>query len=124
MSDYWLYYILALCASIALNVFFIWYVRNLLSQLYFVTNNLSGLVDETISFRNHLSSVYELEMFYGDETLAGLLTHVGQYSETLSDFEEIYTLLDEEELKENDADDDEYQGEGAEDTRGAQEETP
>jgi len=108
MSDYMLYFIL--CASIAFNVFFIWYIRNLLSQLYFVANNMSELVDETISFRDHLSSVYELETFYGDETLAGLLAHVGQYSETLSDFEEIYALLDEEEqeIEENDVNADEY----------------
>jgi hypothetical protein len=74
---------------------------------------MSDLVDETISFRDHLSSVYELETFYGDETLAGLLAHVGQYSETLSDFEEIYALLDEEdeeeqEIEENDVNADEY----------------
>ena len=111
MSDYMLYFIL--CASLAFNVFFIWYIRNLLSQLYFVANNMSDLVDETISFRDHLSSVYELETFYGDETLAGLLVHVGQYSETLSDFEEIYALLDEEdeeeqEIEENDVNADEY----------------
>ena len=111
MTDYMLYFIL--CASIAFNVFFIWYIRNLLSQLYFVANNMSDLVDETISFRDHLSSVYELETFYGDETLAGLLAHVGQYSETLSDFEEIYALLDEEdekeqEIEENDVNADEY----------------
>jgi len=111
MTDYMLYFIL--CTSIAFNVFFIWYIRNLLSQLYFVANNMSDLVDETISFRDHLSSVYELETFYGDETLAGLLAHVGQYSETLSDFEEIYALLDEEdeeeqEIEENDVNADEY----------------
>jgi len=111
MTDYMLYFIL--CTSIAFNVFFIWYIRNLLSQLYFVANNMSDLVDETISFRDHLSSVYELETFYGDETLAGLLVHTGQYSETLSDFEEIYALLDEEdeeeqEIEENDVNADEY----------------
>ena len=111
MTDYMLY--LILCTSIVFNVFFIWYIRKLLSQLYFVANNMSDLVDETISFRDHLSSVYELETFYGDETLAGLLVHVGQYSETLSDFEEIYALLDEEneeeqEIEENDVNADEY----------------
>ena len=112
------YYDIIAATSALLNIFFIWYVRNLLSQLYFVSNNLSGLVDETISFRDHLSSVYELETFYGDETLAGLLAHVGQYSETLSDFEEIYTLLDEEDLEEDDGDDDEYRGESTENTDG------
>ena len=111
------YYIIIASISGLLNIFLVWYVRNLLSQLYFVANNLSGLVDETISFRGHLSSVYELETFYGDETLAGLLVHVGQYSETLSDFEEIYILADEEDLKEND-DDEEYESESTEDTSG------
>ena len=111
------YYDIIAAISVLLNIFLVWYVRNLLSQLYFVANNLSGLVDETISFRGHLSSVYELETFYGDETLAGLLVHVGQYSETLSDFEEIYELADEEDLKEND-DDDEYESESTEDTDG------
>lgn len=112
------YYDIIAAISVLLNIFLVWYVRNLLSQLYFVANNLSGLVDETISFRGHLSSVYELETFYGDETLAGLLVHVGQYSETLSDFEEIYELVDEEDLKEND-DDEEYESESTEDTSGA-----
>tara|TARA_R110002033_G_scaffold138727_1_gene177710 strand:+ start:509 stop:853 length:345 start_codon:yes stop_codon:yes gene_type:complete len=111
------YYDIIAAISVLLNIFLVWYVRNLLSQLYFVASNLSGLVDETISFRGHLSSVYELETFYGDETLAGLLVHVGQYSETLSDFEEIYELADEEDLKEND-DDDEYESESTEDTDG------
>ena len=111
------YYDIIAAISVLLNIFLVWYVRNLLSQLYFVASNLSGLVDETISFRGHLSSVYELETFYGDETLAGLLVHVGQYSETLSDFEEIYELDDEEDLKEND-DDDEYESESTEDTDG------
>ena len=112
------YYDIIAAISVLLNIFLVWYVRNLLSQLYFVASNLSGLVDETISFRGHLSSVYELETFYGDETLAGLLVHVGQYSETLSDFEEIYELADEEDLKEND-DDEEYESESTEDTSGA-----
>ena len=111
------YYDIIAAISVLLNIFLVWYVRNLLSQLYFVASNLSGLVDETISFRGHLSSVYELETFYGDETLAGLLVHVGQYSETLSDFEEIYELADEEDLKEND-DDEEYESESTEDTDG------
>jgi hypothetical protein len=87
----------ALIASLLLNVFFIWYFRNLVSRLRFISENLGVLVEETVSFRDHLESVHELEMFYGDETLTGLIAHVGEYSETLADFEEIYTLLDEDE---------------------------
>ncbi len=115
----------ALIASLLLNVFFIWYFRNLVSRLRFISENLGALVDETISFRDHLESVHELEMFYGDETLTGLIVHVGEYSETLADFEEIYTLLDEDEeenLEETDVYDDERRNEGGEDPSSAQEE--
>ena len=122
----------ALIASLLLNVFFIWYFRNLVSRLRFVSENLGVLVEETISFRDHLESVHELEMFYGDETLTGLIAHVGEYSETLVGFEEIYTLLDEEEdeeeneeenLEETDVYDDDRRNEGGENPSSDQEET-
>mgnify|MGYP003119051819 CR=1 FL=1 len=95
MSNY--IYITITVISVLFNVFFFWYVRNLLSRLYFIANNIDALVDETVSFRDHLKSVYGLESFYGDETLGNLIQHVRAYSEILSDFEEIYTLLDEDE---------------------------
>jgi len=115
----------ALIASLLLNVFFVWYFRNLVSCLRFISENLGALVEETISFRDHLESVHGLEMFYGDDTLGGLIDHVGDYSETLSDFEEIYTLLDEDEeenLEETDVYDDERQNEGGETAGSTQEE--
>ena len=115
----------ALIASLLLNVFFIWYFRNLVSRLRFISENLGALVEETVSFRDHLESVHELEMFYGDETLTGLIAHVGDYSETLVEFEEIYTLLDEDEeenLEETDVYDDERRTEGGESAPSTQEE--
>lgn len=105
MTDYIIIAIAAI--SIFLNVFFTWYVRGLLTRLYYVTNNLSDLVEETVSFKDHLESVHELETFYGDETLTGLISHTRTYCDTLLDFEEIYTLLDEEDLEETDVDDEE-----------------
>ena len=115
----------ALIASLLLNIFFIWYFRNLVSRLRFVSENLGVLVEETVSFRNHLESVHELEVFYGDETIGGLIRHVGEYSQTLVGFEEIYTLLDddeEENLEETNDYDDDQQNEAGESANAAQEE--
>ena len=72
-------------------------------------------------FRNHLNSVHELERFYGDETLGGLLKHSVAVSEVLDDFEDIYMLVDDEEDEEDEEDenDDEYEedaDEGPEET--------
>ena len=54
-----------------------------------------------VGFRNHLSDVYELERFYVDQTLESLLRHSSDLVEVLEDFEEIYSLS-EEELDEED----------------------
>ena len=55
------------------------------------------------SFALHLKSVYELEMFYGDETLASLLEHATSFNEYIETFEYIYSLTAAEEEKEQGA---------------------
>ena len=45
-------------------------------------------------FANHTRDVYELEMFYGDETLKSLMDHAGRLSERLQDID---LILNEEE---------------------------
>ena len=69
--------ILGILAVVSLfaNVILVWYVRKLISQLYFFLEEVSNLQDEMGSFDTHLKSIYELEMFYGDDTLEGLLEH-------------------------------------------------
>lgn len=55
------------------------------------------------AFARHLKAVYELDMFYGDETLQGLLEHAVSFNEQLDTFEYIYSLTEEEkEIQSND----------------------
>ena len=78
------------------NIFLAWYCRNLIVSLYDVSENMQTLVEEVLSFDQHLNSVHELEIFYGDETLGNLIRHSRGLTETLEDFAEIYTLFDQE----------------------------
>ena len=39
------------------------------------------------TFAKHVMSVYELEMFYGDETLKHLMEHAVDLNETMGNFE-------------------------------------
>ena len=94
--------------SILLNVFLFLYLRYLIPQIYFVSENINSLVKNVVQFRDHLNAVHELERFYGDETLGRLLRHSVGLVEVLDDFEDIYMLADEEEGE----NDDEYE-EGA-----------
>lgn len=92
--------ILLFC-SLLVNAFAFYYTRYLLGELSFVSENIGALFKMVVGFRNHLSDVYELERFYGDQTLESLLRHSSDLVEVLEDFEEIYSLS-EEELDEED----------------------
>ena len=44
-------------------------------ELADVSDGLGDLVEIIENYRNHLRDVYQLDSFYGDETLEGLMTH-------------------------------------------------
>tara|TARA_B100000575_G_scaffold293450_2_gene304889 strand:- start:5075 stop:5410 length:336 start_codon:yes stop_codon:yes gene_type:complete len=88
--------IILLSLSISLNAFLIWYCQKVVMELYEVSENIKVLTEEIISFDEHLKSVHELEVFYGDSTLGSLMQHSTALTDTLEDFVEIYGLFDEE----------------------------
>lgn len=89
-------FIVLFSVSALLNMFLIWYCRNLMASLYDVSENMQALVEEVLLFDKHLNEVHELELFYGDETLGSLIQHCSSLTDTLEDFVEIYTLFDQE----------------------------
>jgi hypothetical protein len=89
---FWL--ILALLTSVSANFLAFYYIRILLSKLLFVGENLSDLTQMIASYRNHIKVVYEMEMFYGDETLQHLMSHTRSLHEVLEEFEDIYEIAE------------------------------
>jgi len=88
-----------LTLSVSANVLLVLYLRGMLSKLLFVSENLGDLDQMLLNFNNHLAAVYELETFYGDDTLHHLLEHVGDLSEQLQEFEDIFSLTTEENIE-------------------------
>jgi len=86
-----------LSLSLIFNVGLIVYVRVAIVHLLSISEELGDLQAMVDSFSEHLKSVYELEMFYGDETLAHLLEHARSFTEQLDTFEYIYSLTEESE---------------------------
>lgn len=83
---------LLLIASVAINGFLIWFNREAIGKLLFVSNNVAdtmGLIEE---YNEHLESLYEMEMFYGDATLKGLIDHTKFVLVEMKKFEQVYTL--------------------------------
>ena len=86
---------LVLFASTLANVGLILYVRATLLRLLYVSEELGDLQDMINSFANHVKKVYELEMFYGDQTLQALMEHAISFNEQLKTFEFIYSITEE-----------------------------
>ena len=85
-----------LVLSILLNIFFGWYGYLLLRKVLFASDNTSDILTEVERFKEHLNSVYELETFYGDQTLQGLLDHTNHLSTFLTECENAYALTERE----------------------------
>ena len=85
---------IALAISFGLNALSFWYNRTLLSRLAFISNNIDDLIEMITSYRKHLKSVFEMEMFYGDETLKFLLTHTKSLKELLEDYEDVLYITE------------------------------
>ena len=88
---------IALVVSLLINIFLIWYTRNTLKNLLYLSDNIGFLYDIVSAFSAHLKTVYELERFYGDPTLTNLLEHSNAVREELEKFEEVFLLTEEEE---------------------------
>ena len=86
---------LILTASTLANIGLILYVRATLLRLLYVSEELGDLQDMINSFAIHVKKVYELEMFYGDQTLQALMEHAISFNEQLETFEFIYSITEE-----------------------------
>ena len=85
-----------LYTSVILNFIFLWFVIKNLQKNLELENNTEIIFEKIDLFRNHLEQLYELEMYYGDDTLMGLIEHSRQLLNDFVDFQQDYT--EEEEL--------------------------
>ena len=90
-----------LFVSACLNLLLIWYCRRLTAQFLFFTENVGELEAALDSFDTHLTDVHELETFYGDETLGGLIRHSKAIVARIRDFYDGFSLEDDIEQSED-----------------------
>ncbi len=78
---------LALLISICINTFLVWFVWKSLRQIAEYDEELRDLIKVIKSFSNHLESIHQLEMFYGDENLRHLMRHANDIIATFSTYD-------------------------------------
>lgn len=86
-----------LTVSLLFNVVAGMYLRWLLKTVATINQDIDNLSTMIIDFSNHTESVFELEMFYGDQTLKSLLEHSRSLIDNIKDIDLILNLKVEEE---------------------------
>ena len=108
--------------SILLNIFIISYTRKAITELLSISEELGDIQEMVNSFASHVKAVYSMEMFYGDETLGGLMEHAISFNEQLETFEYIYSLTTIKEDEGNDINEPDNTTKAEEDSTQAEEE--
>ena len=86
-----------LLLSFTINVIFVFYCRWLINSYKILTEDLKQIQVLISDFNSHLNGIYELEMFYGDQTLSSLLEHGKQLINILENVD----LLEENDTEED-----------------------
>ena len=79
--------LITLVISLVVNVFLIWFARRITIKYLFLSENIDDLAKIIKNYRQHQKTVYETEMFYGDETLGALVAHTKSLNNLLQDYE-------------------------------------
>jgi hypothetical protein len=82
--------ILMLTLSVGINLILFVYSRNVAQRLILISNEIDDLRSAAATFASHVRSVYEMEMFYGDQTLQALMDHARSFREYMEEFDFIY----------------------------------
>ena len=87
--------------SLISTAIMIWYVRAVLLRLYRFQELHESASGQINSFSEHLNSVHEMQMFYGEPTLQALIEHSKELSENLDTISQSLIFSYEEEYKED-----------------------
>ena len=88
---------LILVISFVANMTFVFYCRWLIGILRAREEDVNVLADNIAEYVGHVKAVHEMEMFYGDQTLKGLIEHGTSLIERIEEFDFLLNEIDTEE---------------------------
>ena len=93
-------YILSVVLIVSLigNFLLLWYVRELLIKMWTLTESKKDIWDTIENYSDHLKAIYEMEMYYGDETMQGLIQHTKYLKDYFEDYRKAELLFEEEDF--------------------------
>ena len=96
-----IFLIITFILSLTLNVLLIWYVRKVqVDYILYLRDNLEEFAYMHNQFTEHVDEVYNMEMYFGDQSLSKLLEHSKFVSEQTQQYLDVLRGLDFEEDEE------------------------
>mgnify|MGYP003131203139 FL=1 len=86
---------LLLGISVIVNGFAVWYIRELLIRFKFYSENTGQLFTNLQEYTDHLQRVNQMEVYFGDPTIQGLLEHSRDVTVTVAEYLDIFSLEEE-----------------------------
>ena len=84
--------IILLFLSVAINATLIWYLRKVVGKLRYIALTTDDLLAILENYKEHLTNVYDLETYYGDETLQNLLEHSKAVAAEIGEYANMYSM--------------------------------
>jgi len=84
--------IIVVILSVLLNILLVWYLYKVLAKLLYTSDNLGDLYLITRTYKEMVSSMYGMDMFYGEPVIQELLARSKELVEEIEKFEEIYEI--------------------------------
>ena len=84
--------------SLCINIVALFYVRWLLVSVQTMNEQMDSIWNSVGVYMSHLKGVYELETFYGDETLLALIDHGNRLMEEVDNFDRLIDIEETDEL--------------------------
>tara|TARA_B100000214_G_C23441485_1_gene389422 strand:+ start:7 stop:432 length:426 start_codon:yes stop_codon:yes gene_type:complete len=89
---------LLLSLSVVGIVILVWYIIKLRKELTSVSKDLEQFFKKIDDYEKHVDQIHGMEMFYGDQTLQGLIRHSREMINEIIDLQERYFLEEEEDF--------------------------
>tara|TARA_R100000406_G_C3081238_1_gene116982 strand:+ start:416 stop:841 length:426 start_codon:yes stop_codon:yes gene_type:complete len=89
---------LLLSLATIIIVTLVWYILKIRTELSNVSDDLDKFFKKIDDYEKHVDQIHGMEMFYGDQTLQGLIRHSREMINEIIDLQERYFLEEEEDF--------------------------
>ena len=76
--------------SCSISLVMVWYIRELIEKFNIAISNSNQVIVSIDEYKTHLNSVYELESYFGDPTIGGLLQHTSDLLKEVEDYQDLF----------------------------------